>query len=139
DGYAAHPQLPNDLGLLWLIDLDPTGPRRIRALPLALEVCFYATGISCRDGVDTATAAATVRTVRNRGRARRRRFDRAARTTSSRLVRNPSAPPPRRFRQRPQTAPGDPIHPRPPSSRAIRRPGAQVDRMPIPSRNPIPR
>jgi len=40
DDYAANPQLRNDLGLLWLIELDPTGPRRIRALPLALEFCF---------------------------------------------------------------------------------------------------
>ena len=40
DDYTTHPQLRNDLGLLWLIDLDRTGPRRIRALPLALEFCF---------------------------------------------------------------------------------------------------
>jgi poly-gamma-glutamate capsule biosynthesis protein CapA/YwtB (metallophosphatase superfamily) len=40
DDYAADPQLRNDLGLLWLIDLDPTGPGRIRALPLALEYSF---------------------------------------------------------------------------------------------------
>jgi poly-gamma-glutamate synthesis protein (capsule biosynthesis protein) len=40
DDYAANPRLRNDLGLLWLIDLDPTGPQRIRALPLALDFCF---------------------------------------------------------------------------------------------------
>jgi poly-gamma-glutamate capsule biosynthesis protein CapA/YwtB (metallophosphatase superfamily) len=40
DDYAVDPQLRNDLGLLWLIELDPAGPRRIRALPLALDYCF---------------------------------------------------------------------------------------------------
>jgi poly-gamma-glutamate capsule biosynthesis protein CapA/YwtB (metallophosphatase superfamily) len=40
DDYAVHPELRNDLGLLWLVDLDRTGPRRIRALPLALDHCF---------------------------------------------------------------------------------------------------
>ena len=40
DDYAAHPEPRNDLGLLWLVDLEPTGPRRIRALPLALDFCF---------------------------------------------------------------------------------------------------
>jgi poly-gamma-glutamate synthesis protein (capsule biosynthesis protein) len=40
DDYATHPELRNDLGLLWLVDLESTGPRRIRALPLALEFCF---------------------------------------------------------------------------------------------------
>jgi poly-gamma-glutamate capsule biosynthesis protein CapA/YwtB (metallophosphatase superfamily) len=40
DDYAVHPRLRNDLGLLWLIDVEPAGPRRIRALPLVLEHCF---------------------------------------------------------------------------------------------------
>ncbi|MBV9413728.1 MAG: CapA family protein, partial [Solirubrobacterales bacterium] len=40
DDYIVHRKLRNDLGLLWLIDLDPHGPRAIRALPLALEYCF---------------------------------------------------------------------------------------------------
>lgn len=40
DDYAAHPELRNDRGLLWLIDLDPHRASRIRALPLALEFCF---------------------------------------------------------------------------------------------------
>jgi poly-gamma-glutamate synthesis protein (capsule biosynthesis protein) len=37
---AVNPQRRNDHGLLWLIDPDPAGPRRIRALPLALDYCF---------------------------------------------------------------------------------------------------
>jgi poly-gamma-glutamate capsule biosynthesis protein CapA/YwtB (metallophosphatase superfamily) len=40
DDYAVDPVLRNDLGLLWLVDLDAAGPRRIRALPLALDYCF---------------------------------------------------------------------------------------------------
>ena len=40
DDYAVDRELRNDMGLLWLIDLSPDGPRRIRALPLALEYCF---------------------------------------------------------------------------------------------------
>jgi poly-gamma-glutamate synthesis protein (capsule biosynthesis protein) len=32
--------LRNDLGLLWLVELDSDGPRRIRALPVALDFCF---------------------------------------------------------------------------------------------------
>lgn len=40
DDYAVDPELRNDLGLLWLIELDHGGPRRIRALPLALDYCF---------------------------------------------------------------------------------------------------
>ena len=38
--YAVDPELRNDMGLLWLVELSPDGPRRIRALPLALEYCF---------------------------------------------------------------------------------------------------
>ncbi len=40
DDYAVDPELRNDLGLLWLVELDADGPRRIRALPLALDYCF---------------------------------------------------------------------------------------------------
>lgn len=40
DDYAVDPELRNDLGLLWLVELDHDGPRRIRALPLALEYGF---------------------------------------------------------------------------------------------------
>jgi poly-gamma-glutamate synthesis protein (capsule biosynthesis protein) len=39
DDYAVDPSLRNDLGLLWLVDLDPNGPRRIEALPLRLDYC----------------------------------------------------------------------------------------------------
>lgn len=40
DDYAVHAELRNDLGLLWLVDLAADGPRRIRAVPLALDYCF---------------------------------------------------------------------------------------------------
>jgi poly-gamma-glutamate capsule biosynthesis protein CapA/YwtB (metallophosphatase superfamily) len=40
DDYAVHPQLRNDLGLLFLVELEPDGPRRIEAIPLKLEFCF---------------------------------------------------------------------------------------------------
>ena len=40
DDYAVDRRLRNDMGLLWVVELSPDGPRRIRALPLALENCF---------------------------------------------------------------------------------------------------
>jgi poly-gamma-glutamate capsule biosynthesis protein CapA/YwtB (metallophosphatase superfamily) len=40
DDYAVDRRLRNDLGLLWLVELSPDGPTRIRAVPLALEYCF---------------------------------------------------------------------------------------------------
>jgi poly-gamma-glutamate synthesis protein (capsule biosynthesis protein) len=40
DDYAVDRELRNDMGLLWLVELSPDGPRRIRALPLVLEYCF---------------------------------------------------------------------------------------------------
>jgi poly-gamma-glutamate capsule biosynthesis protein CapA/YwtB (metallophosphatase superfamily) len=40
DDYAVHPELRNDLGLLWLIKLAAHGPPGIRVLPLALDYCF---------------------------------------------------------------------------------------------------
>jgi poly-gamma-glutamate synthesis protein (capsule biosynthesis protein) len=40
DDYAVDPQLRNDLGLLWFVELDSDGPRGIRGLPLALDYCF---------------------------------------------------------------------------------------------------
>ena len=39
DDYAVHKELRNDLGLLFLVDLDRDGPRRIEAVPLALGFC----------------------------------------------------------------------------------------------------
>ena len=36
DDYAVDPQLRNDYGLLFLVDLEPAGPRRIEAVPLRL-------------------------------------------------------------------------------------------------------
>jgi len=40
DDYAVDRELRNDMGLLWVVELSPDGPRRIRALPLALDYCF---------------------------------------------------------------------------------------------------
>lgn len=40
DDYAVDARLRNDLGLLWLIDLDPGKDCPIRALPLSLNYCF---------------------------------------------------------------------------------------------------
>jgi poly-gamma-glutamate capsule biosynthesis protein CapA/YwtB (metallophosphatase superfamily) len=40
DDYAVDPRLRNDLGLLWLVDLDESGPIRIEAIPLKLEFCY---------------------------------------------------------------------------------------------------
>ena len=37
DDYAVDPELRNDLGLLFLVDLDPHRPCRIEAVPLRLE------------------------------------------------------------------------------------------------------
>ena len=39
DDYAVHPSLRNDLGLLWFVTLDATGPSRVEALPLKLDYC----------------------------------------------------------------------------------------------------
>jgi poly-gamma-glutamate synthesis protein (capsule biosynthesis protein) len=50
DDYAVDQALRNDLGLLWLVELDEGGPRRIRALPLALDYCF--TRQAARDEAD---------------------------------------------------------------------------------------
>ena len=39
DDYARDPALRNDLGLLFLLELDADGPVRLEALPLELEFC----------------------------------------------------------------------------------------------------
>lgn len=39
DDYAIDEQLRNDLGLLFLVDLDAGGPRRVEAVPLKLDFC----------------------------------------------------------------------------------------------------
>jgi capsule synthesis protein PGA_cap len=53
DDYAVDPTLRNDLGLLWLVDLDGRGPVRLEALPLRLEYCHTRTA----DGEDAAWIA----------------------------------------------------------------------------------
>jgi poly-gamma-glutamate capsule biosynthesis protein CapA/YwtB (metallophosphatase superfamily) len=40
DDYAVDPLLRNDLGLLFLIDLDERGPVRLEAVPLRLDYCY---------------------------------------------------------------------------------------------------
>ena len=39
DDYATHPALRNDLGLLWLVDIDNSGRSRVEGLPLKLDYC----------------------------------------------------------------------------------------------------
>jgi poly-gamma-glutamate capsule biosynthesis protein CapA/YwtB (metallophosphatase superfamily) len=39
DDYAVHPKLRNDLGLLFLVELDARGPRSLEAVPLKLDYC----------------------------------------------------------------------------------------------------
>jgi poly-gamma-glutamate capsule biosynthesis protein CapA/YwtB (metallophosphatase superfamily) len=39
DDYRVDPLLRNDLGLLWLVDLERDGPRRLEAMPLKLDYC----------------------------------------------------------------------------------------------------
>ena len=39
DDYALDGDLRNDLGLLWLVTIDDSGPRHLEALPLKLEYC----------------------------------------------------------------------------------------------------
>ena len=40
DDYAVHPSRRNDLGLLWLVDVEAGRPRRLEAVPLALDYCY---------------------------------------------------------------------------------------------------
>jgi poly-gamma-glutamate capsule biosynthesis protein CapA/YwtB (metallophosphatase superfamily) len=40
DDYRQDPVLRNDLGLLFLVELEPDGPRRIEAVPLKLDYAF---------------------------------------------------------------------------------------------------
>jgi poly-gamma-glutamate capsule biosynthesis protein CapA/YwtB (metallophosphatase superfamily) len=39
DDYAVDPVLRNDLGLLWLVTLDESGPLTLEAVPLTLDYC----------------------------------------------------------------------------------------------------
>ena len=39
DDYAVDRELRNDLGLLFLVELDDAGPARLEAVPLRLEYC----------------------------------------------------------------------------------------------------
>jgi Bacterial capsule synthesis protein PGA_cap len=38
DDYAVDPRLRNDLGVLWLVTLDASGPRHVEGVPLRLEL-----------------------------------------------------------------------------------------------------
>jgi hypothetical protein len=40
DDYRVDPDLRNDLGLLFLVELEPDGPRRIEAVPIRLELAY---------------------------------------------------------------------------------------------------
>jgi poly-gamma-glutamate synthesis protein (capsule biosynthesis protein) len=39
DDYAVDPVLRNDLGLLWLLTIDPAGPTSVETVPLHLDHC----------------------------------------------------------------------------------------------------
>jgi poly-gamma-glutamate synthesis protein (capsule biosynthesis protein) len=39
DDYAMHPELRNDLGLLWLVRIGDEGPEEVEGVPLALDYC----------------------------------------------------------------------------------------------------
>jgi poly-gamma-glutamate capsule biosynthesis protein CapA/YwtB (metallophosphatase superfamily) len=61
DDYRVDPELRNDLGLLWLVDLDRDGPARLEAVPLQLGFCetSLATGDDARWVRDRFRAACT--------------------------------------------------------------------------------
>jgi poly-gamma-glutamate capsule biosynthesis protein CapA/YwtB (metallophosphatase superfamily) len=40
DDYAVDPVLRNDLGVLWLVELDGSGPQSVEAVPLKLDYCY---------------------------------------------------------------------------------------------------
>jgi poly-gamma-glutamate synthesis protein (capsule biosynthesis protein) len=66
DDYAVDRELRNDLGLLWFVEFDAHAPRRLRALPLALDYCFTrAASPAETDWI--ASAGCPVRAVQNRG------------------------------------------------------------------------
>jgi poly-gamma-glutamate synthesis protein (capsule biosynthesis protein) len=50
DDYRVDDVLRNDLGLLWLIDIDRDGPARLEAVPLHLDFCHttIATGVAAQ-------------------------------------------------------------------------------------------
>ena len=39
DDYATHPELRNDRGLMFVVELGPDGPREVEAVPLKLDHC----------------------------------------------------------------------------------------------------
>jgi poly-gamma-glutamate capsule biosynthesis protein CapA/YwtB (metallophosphatase superfamily) len=53
DDYRVDPELRNDLGLLWFVDLDRGDPIRVEALPLKLDFCHTRVA----DGEDAAWIA----------------------------------------------------------------------------------
>jgi poly-gamma-glutamate capsule biosynthesis protein CapA/YwtB (metallophosphatase superfamily) len=59
DDYAVDRGLRNDLGLLWLVDLERDGPRHIEAIPLTLEFCHTRVAI----GDDARWIARRLRTL----------------------------------------------------------------------------
>jgi len=40
DDYTVHPDLRNDLGMLFIVELAPTGPGQVEAVPLKLDHCY---------------------------------------------------------------------------------------------------
>jgi poly-gamma-glutamate capsule biosynthesis protein CapA/YwtB (metallophosphatase superfamily) len=75
DDYRVDDTLRNDLGLLWLIDLDRDGPSRLEAVPLHLDFCFT-----------TIAAGNAARWIRERFRAACTEFGTAVVDEDGRLV-----------------------------------------------------
>jgi len=59
DDYTTDPMLRNDLGLLWLVDIDAAGPQHLEAVPLELGYCH--TGLASAE--DAAWIAARFRSA----------------------------------------------------------------------------
>ena len=68
DDYRVDRRLRNDLGLLFVVDLDRAGPIRLEAIPLKLDFCR--TRLARRDGrgLEAAALPRRLRGPRNRGR-----------------------------------------------------------------------
>ena len=66
DDYATNQELRNDLGLMFLVELDEGGPVRLEAVPLTLEFCHTRARVGRRVRVDRATLPARVRGIRHR-------------------------------------------------------------------------
>ena len=82
DDYATS-ALRNDLGLLFLVELDELGPRRLEAVPLALDFCRTPPRDGRRRRPDRRPLPAGVQRLRHRGERRGRSTRRQLALTSA--------------------------------------------------------